>query len=254
MVFRRSLILFLLVVAARIGRGDPTEGFLLAPAQRTIAVAAGAEIRVVPDEVHLRFSVEDRNRSLDEAVKACDKRTAAVLAFLTESGVDGKDVRSDFITIAPQYRNDRGVESLVPEHFDARRGFVVRLREVEKFDALLAGLLHHGAQRVQDVEIRTTELRKHRDLARQKAIRAARDKAVALAGELNAKVGKPQSIQEVAGGGVAGRSSFDRRLDQGVSQTVVQSAAGPAADPDDQMLAAGMISVTSSVSVVFLLE
>ncbi|MFN7811380.1 MAG: SIMPL domain-containing protein [Planctomycetia bacterium] len=254
MVFRRSLILFLLVVTARIGRGDPTEGFLLAPAQRTIAVAAGAEIRVVPDEVHLRFSVEDRNRSLDEAVKACDKRTAAVLAFLTESGVDGKDVRSDFIAIAPQYRNDRGVESLVPEHFDARRGFVVRLREVEKFDALLAGLLHHGAQRVQDVEIRTTELRKHRDLARQKAIRAARDKAVALAGELNAKVGKPQSIQEVAGGGVAGRSSFDRRFDQGVSQNVVQSAAGPAADPDDQMLAAGMISVTSSVSVVFLLE
>jgi hypothetical protein len=39
-----------------------------------------------------------------------------------------------------------------------------------------------------------------------------------------------------------------------VSQNVVQSAAGPAADPDDQMLAAGMISVTSSVSVVFLLE
>lgn len=45
-------------------------------------------------------------------------------------------------------------------------------------------------------EYRTTELRKHRDEARKKALRAAREKAEMLAGELGARVGKPRTISE----------------------------------------------------------
>jgi|688.fasta_scaffold169488_2 uncharacterized protein YggE len=249
MIRRPSLLVSLILCAAPVARGEPAGGFLLAPAQRTITVSAGAEVRVVPDEIVLQFSVEERNRVLDEAVKACDTRTKAVLKFLGDAGIGGKDVHSQFISIEPHHRNHQGVEVLVPEHFSAHRGFIVRLREVGKFDELLAGILRNGAQRVQDVSFRNTELRKHRDIARQKAIRAAREKAVALAGELDATVGKPQSITEVSGGGDGGRSRSDQPMTQNVYRTE-----GVGADPEDQMVALGTISVTSKVTVVFQLE
>jgi uncharacterized protein YggE len=145
------------LVQAQAPRGLPVE-----PLGPTIAVSGAAEIRVVPDEVLLRFSVEGREAKLDAAVKACDSSTAAVLAFVKESGVEEKDVQSDFIAIHPQFPVDRGVESLVPSHFQASRGFAVRLRDVAKFDALLEGILKSGAHRVNDVEFRTTARRGRR--------------------------------------------------------------------------------------------
>jgi hypothetical protein len=221
-----------------------------------ISVSGAAEIRVVPDEVLLRFSTEDREPKLTDAVKACDASTAAVLAFVKAAGIADKDVQSDFIAIEPVFERRDGEESMAPRFFRASRGFAVRLRDVAKFDVILEGILESGADRVEDVEFRTTALRKHRDLARQQAVRAAREKAVALAGELGTKVGKPFSIHETSGGGVRNGSSGlgDRWA---TAQNVVQDAGRGDATPEtdtDQKLAAGMISVTSRVDVEFTLE
>jgi uncharacterized protein YggE len=230
---------------------------LVCPApEPTIAVSGAAEIRVVPDEVLLRFAVEDREAKLVDAVKACNTSTAAVLAFVKESGIAAPNVQSDFITIEPVYERPNGEESPVPRFFRASRGFAVRLRDVTTFDALLEGILKAGADRVEDVEFRTTALRKHRDLARQQAIRAAREKAVALAGELGAKVGKPSSIRETSGGGVRNGSSHhgDRWA---TTQNIMRDddrGGATAEDDAEQKLAAGMISVTSRVDVVFTLD
>jgi uncharacterized protein YggE len=236
--------------------GQVPRGLVCPPPEPMISVSGAAEIRVVPDEVVLRFSIEDRDQKLADAVKACDTSTAAVLAFVKAAGIADKDVQSDFITIEPVFDRRDGDESMAPRFFRAGRGFAVRLRDVAKFDALLEGILTSGADRVEDVEFRTTALRKHRDLARQQAVRAAREKAVALAGELGAKVGKPVSIHETSGGGV--RNGSSGRGDRwATAQNIVQDAgrgdATPETDPD-QKLAAGMIGVTSRVDVTFTLE
>lgn len=151
-----------------------TRGFPIEPAEPTVAVSGAAEIRVVPDEVLLRFAVEGREAKLADAVKACDTSTVAVLAFVKGSGIAAPDVQSDFIAIEPVFERPSGEESLVPRFYRASRGFAVRLRNVAKFDALVEGILTAGANRVEDVEFRTTTLRKHRDLARQQAIRGSR--------------------------------------------------------------------------------
>jgi Protein of unknown function (DUF541) len=49
---------------------------------------------------------------------------------------------------------------------------------------------------VYGIEFRTCGLRKHRDAARGLAIQAAREKAIALAGELGQEVGRPIDIRE----------------------------------------------------------
>ena len=209
------------------------------------------------------IKVKNRVRALESAlpelgleratVEAIRADMARVLDFLKQSGIAAKDVDSDFIEIVPDFNGPRGEDLLEPRFFDVRRGFALRLREVAKFDALLTGMLEAGVDRVQEVEFRTTALRKHRDQARLQAVRAAREKAVALAGELGAKVGKPFSIEETPGGGVRGHGG---RRGQAHSQINIEAdAPGDATDGDaEQKLAAGMISVTSRVDVVFTLE
>src|SRR5262245_420176 len=95
--------------------------------QATIAVSGTAEIRVAPDEVNLRLGVETRDPQLDEAVKQSELRTAAVLKFLKEAGVDSKDVQTDYIEIHPQYDSDRRMQQIVPEFYQVQRNIGVRL-------------------------------------------------------------------------------------------------------------------------------
>ena len=221
------------------------------PPQRTIAVSGSAEILVPPDEVHLRFTVETRDPKLDEAVKQNDSRTAAVLKFLKDTEIAPKDMQTDYVQINPVFTTQNGVQTLVPQYYQASRSFGVRLRKVAQFDVVLAGILRAGANYVQGIEFRTTELRKHRDLARLKAIQAAREKADALAAALDVKVGKAQTINERTAGGMWGWPG--RSAASNYSQNIVQ-VAGREADPTDQNLSVGMISVSATVDVTFALE
>jgi uncharacterized protein YggE len=166
-------------------------------------------------------------------------------------------VQTDYVEIHPQFNPDRRVQQLTPEFYLVQRTIGVRLRKVPQFDRVLQGVLKSGANCVHGIEFRTTELRKHRDSARQQAIMAAREKAIALATELGAKVGKPLSINENTYGGSWGWSgsswggrggAYGANAMQNVSQNV---AVAPEADSN---LSVGQISVTATVNVSFELE
>jgi uncharacterized protein YggE len=226
--------------------------FSAAEHKPSISVSGTAEIRVVPDEVNLRIGVETRDAKLDEAVKQNETRLAAVLKFLKESNIDAKDIQTDYVQIEPVYNSDRRAQQVTPEYYLVHRNLGIRLRKVAQFDAVLAGALRSGANHVDGVEFRTTELRKHRDTAREQAIRAAKEKAVALAQQLDAKIGKPQSINEQTTGGWMGypinRWSNANFMAQNVSQP---TAAGEGSEGN---LAIGMINVSATVNVTFALE
>ena len=123
--------------------------------------------------------------------------------------------------------------------------------QFDQFDAVLKGALTSGANYVLGIDFRTTELRKHRDTARQQAIRAAKEKAVALAQELEVTVGKAQSIHEQTSSGWWGGSSSYANYNV-MAQNVMQAA--PGGVEGEGNLAVGMISVTATVNVTFLLE
>ncbi len=218
------------------------------PARPTISVSGTAEVRVAPDEVNLRLAVESRDPKLDAAVKQNDERTAAVLKFLKDSGIAAKDIQTDYVEIEPHYNNDRRGQQLVPEYYRVRRNLGVRLRKVSQFDQVLTGVLQHGVNYVLGIDFRTTELRKHRDTARQMAIRAAKEKATALAAELDVKVGKAQSINEQTGGGWWGWSNANALVQNSFQE------APPGGGEGDGNLSVGMINVTATVNVTFALE
>jgi hypothetical protein len=136
-----------------------------------------------------------------------------------------------------------------------RKSIEVKLTKVDAFEAVLSGLLTNGVNVVHGIEFRTSELRKHRDTARAMAVRAAREKADALAAELGVKRGKVYSLNANDWGGwwSPSGSYWGGRYGGGMAQNVVQNLGGPS-EAEDGTLAIGQISVSASVNVSFLIK
>ena len=61
---------------------------------------------------------------------------------------------------------------------------------------------------MEGIEFRTTQIRKHKDKARQMAIRAAQEKAIALTKEIGQTIGKAYSITEEGAATVSSSNNF----------------------------------------------
>jgi uncharacterized protein YggE len=104
---------------------------------------------------------------------------------------------------------------------------------------------------VHGIQFRSTELREHRDRARDLAIRAAKEKAVALAGALDQKVGEPIAIHEEHNGWYSGYGAWwGSHWSGGMTQNVIQNASSDGLAVEGS-IAPGQIAITARVSVSF---
>jgi uncharacterized protein YggE len=220
--------------------------------RRSISVEGEAEVKVVPDRILLTLGIETSDKDLEKAKQLHDARTRAVIDAVRREGVELKDIQTDFLEIEPRWDLTPRPENFIG--YFVRKTVVVTQRDVPKFEEVLSVALASGVNYVLGVQFQTSELRKHRDEARALAIKAAREKAVALADQLNQRVGNPIEISEVSNRWYSwyGRSWWGSR--QGSQyQNVVQNVGGDAF-PEDGVLSPGRISVTASVRVIFELQ
>jgi uncharacterized protein len=240
-----SLALLLILALAAWTQAQPASG-----ETRQVTVTGEAEVRVVPDEVILSLGIETWDKDLDIAKRQNDAIAGRVLALTQELGIPAEHVQTDYIGIDPRYRNGYYEERDFIGYF-VRKTVVITLRDLDRFEDLLSGALEAGVNYVHGVEFRTTELRQHRDEARALAIQAAREKAVALSGELDQAVGEPLTIQEVQAGWWSSYNSWWGTTWAGaMSQNVIQELGG-ASLLADSSLAPGQIKVTARVTVSF---
>lgn len=211
---------------------------------RLITVTGEAEIRVVPDEVFFDVSVETTHRDLKTAKAQTDERLKRLVELTRRYEVAARDVQTDYISVEPRYRTVGGARQFLG--FAVRKDLVFTLRDVSKAEAMLSEVLESGVTRINDIDFRTSELRKHRDAARAQAIRAAQEKAVALTREIGQKIGKAYSIEEVTPGNTSASSNN--------FSTNVSSSSDDEAAATSGTLAAGQIRVSARVVVRFELE
>ena len=217
-------------------------------ATRTISVNGTAEVRVPPNEVILTVGVETDSPDIARARAENDRRVKAIAQAARELGMPAEHVKTEFLDIQPRYRDEPRRDFL---GFFARRSLVLTLRDVSKFEALLASVLTAGANYVHGIDFRTTELRKHRDAARALALTAAREKAEAMAQTLRVGLGNPVTIQEGHSGWWSPYSSWcGSRSGQWMTQNTVQLGGGNPVASEDALIP-GQISVSANVSVTF---
>lgn len=214
----------------------------------TIKVTGTAEIQVVPDTATLSFTVSKKNNVVSAAKKQNDETVAKVTDLAKRFSIAATDVKTDYIRVKEATRREKvkGSEDDYTEVFDGylvSRNLVVKLRDIGKFESFLTALLDADVNDVDNVVFSSSEIRKYKDQARAQAVRAAREKAQAIAQEINQSIGKAVSIEE-------------NNVDGYVSPNVNYSSNTVSFGGNDksEIIAVGTISVKAQVEVEFLLN
>jgi uncharacterized protein YggE len=228
-----------------------------APPPPQINVSGSAEVKVAPDEIRLSVGVETRDQNLDVARQQNDERIAHALAFLKDAGVKDKDVQTDFISVVPDY--DYNSSHVKPVAYIVRKSIEIRVTAITNFESIVTGLLTNGVNYIHGIDFRTSQLRKYRDQARELAVKAAKEKADAMASALGVKRGKVSSINvnDWSGGWGGYQNRWGAQLGiNGQFQNAVQNIRDVAGSPDNaaETFSAGEISVSATVNVSFLIE
>jgi len=172
-------------------------GFIAAQeklAPRLVRVVGTGEVKVVPDRAVIKVGVEKRNINARVAKQLADAATRKILATIRENGINEKDMQTISLSLQPETDYGTGRK---PAGFVAEETLSITVRDLAKLDSLLESLIQAGGNRIDSIEYETSDLRKYRDQARELAVKAAREKAQALASALGQGIGKAFSIEEI---------------------------------------------------------
>jgi uncharacterized protein YggE len=200
-----------------------------------VTVTGKGEVKVTPDEVELRFGVERTNNSVERAKNGIDSVMNLVRKILLDNKIASSDLKMDYLQIQNMFQD--GMEKSPRQYYRAIQGVSVVLKDISKYENFVSELIKAGINRIDNVEFRTSDLRKHQDAARDLAVKAAREKAEALAKSLGQSIGVAYSIEEFPENNFPIMRMANQSMDGGSS-------------PESF----GQISVTANVTVKFHLK
>ncbi|HKD11495.1 MAG TPA: SIMPL domain-containing protein [Thermoanaerobaculia bacterium] len=218
---------------------------------RSISVTGEALQYVVPDQAVVRLGIEAFDASLEEAVRASDARAARLVRAVRQLGVEERGIQADHAEVEIVYPKD-GVAAGIAG-YRVRKAYAITLKDLARLDAVVAAALKAGVNHLEGYELQTTELRRHRDEARRGAISAAREKAEALAREVNCSIGPPRTIGEGYYGWFGTRGYSHGWGSMGFGQNAMTqnvTTASESAEPN-ATTPLGQIGVRAQVSVTF---
>ncbi len=219
-----------------------------APAEpRSITTTGEAEVRVAPDQVVITLGVQTDFGNLDYSKEMNDTAVGKIVTAAKASGVTDSQIQTEYISIRPpnSYYSSGNL-------YRVQRTVTVTLNDLSKFEKLLTDVVQGGYTTLFSVDFRLTDLRKYRDQARSMAINAAKEKAQALAGELDQTVGRPLSVQEQYSRSYSWYG-FGWGYTSSGSQNVSTNS-GTTTQAEGSVTAPRQISVTASVTVKFELK
>lgn len=222
-----------------------------APEIPAVTVTATGEVNVEPDVAVLTLRVERFDRELQAAKREHDRGMQEVLALARRHGVPERDLQTPNLRM-DVVRESRSRSSVTDEERRSApvRGYLVsstlliRLADLSRFEAFYGDLLGTGITEVDSVRLEDSKAREHREAARLLAMKAARDKAAAMAGALDQSIGKAIGIVE----GDRGMSA------QAYSNVAMDGFAAPGAQTGGDTFARGELRVTATVTVTFRLD
>ncbi len=213
----------------------------------SLHTSGSAVIRVQPDRATLRFGVQTFAKTPRASQAENVAITRRVLDALADQGIASQDIGTDAFTVRPEY-NYRGYGDRSLVGYWSDNSIVVNLREVGQLSDVLVAALEAGATSVDDLTFGTTRLRELRDQAREMAVKAALEKAAALAEAANVTAGGVTDIQENSWSYIYGSGS--RSLAAIQAQNVMQEIApAPAPAIEDSEFSLGQIVIQAQVEV-----
>jgi uncharacterized protein len=212
---------------------------------KIVRVIGTAEVKVVPDRAVIELGVQKQDPNAGAAKRAADATARRILSAVRANGIDEKDVQTTYLSLQPESYVRKGVRI---SYFVAQQTLAITVRDLDKLDGLLEKILQAGGNRIDSISYETSDLRKYRDQARDLAVKAAHEKATALAHALGQEAGKAYAIEEVAdSGGYMG--GYTRNYQVAVAGNLGVDSGTP--ERGRAALAPGQRTISASVIVSF---
>jgi len=170
----------------------------------TISVYGTSEVMAIPDVAQFSFSVRAEGETATVAQEASATSINAVMAFLEQSGVEERDIKTQGYNLFPKYRYEQRPctptscppgES-IQDGFEVSQTIVVKVRDTSTAGELLSGVGEAGATDISGLNFSIDDNDALKMQAREEAIMEAKEQAKTLAGTLGVRLGKMVSYYE----------------------------------------------------------
>jgi uncharacterized protein YggE len=201
-------------------------------------------MNIAPDEVKFDVTLQAFNKELKPAKTIVDERLKGLINLARKHGVFESDTQTDYVKVEPRFRGNDDSKAFLG--YWVRKDLVFTLRDVTRAEGLLSELLDYGVWRINSISFQTSQMRKYRDQARALAMKAAQEKAAALAAAVGQKIGKAITIEE----DVPSRSGYPPPNYSANSVSIDRDNS----TSSEGTLALGLIKVSARVTVKFELQ
>lgn len=172
-----------------------------------VSVFGSALLRAPPDLVSIRAAVFRIEQKPSDAFAKARKGAQMVADFLRRSRVT--EVGTSKVFLSQQSRFVAGEQRLVG--YIARIEFTLIVRELNRVEDLLTGLVNAGANELGSMSFQTTRLKELRAEVRKMAIAAAREKALIYSEAAGVELGEVVHIEDIDPNTLQGQDGHARR-------------------------------------------
>jgi len=219
-----AVALLLLAAAAFAGVGRPDSAGGASAQSEGITVNGVGTVESVPDEAQMSFGVQTEAPTSSEALARNSAQMERVLAALRAAGIAEKDIRTQDVSVWPQY-DTTGQDA---DGYVARNSVTVTIHELDKAGAVIDAATRAGANEVSGPMLTSSGRERLEAQALEAAVDNARKKADALAKAAGVGLGRVTAMVE--GGGTPGpimleaaRASADKAVPIQPGQEQVQA-------------------------------
>lgn len=210
---------------------------------RTITATGEGKVSVRPDIAIFTVGVTVEAEKVGDAQLQNTRRANAILEFLKGQGVEEKDLKTIRYSINPQYRYTTDELRIYPRPdtrreiaaYEVRNTIEIKVRDLEKVDELLEGVVVNGANEVGSILFTVDDEDAVRAEARKEAIKDAKEKARVLAKDLGVRLGKIAAFSESGGAGPVFARAFE--------DAALSATAAPQIEPGEQEIRS-LVTVT----------
>lgn len=159
-----------------------------------VTVYGTATTEIVPDQMVWSVKVQNRGRSLEVTATEHTKLVQAALELIKDAVVDKADIQTSSMEFGENW--EEKADTRVRAGYLASTTISFKTTKIEAYKSLWLGLAKISGISVEDIAYDHTKRMDIQNETRQKALLAAKEKAMTLAKTLGAGIGEPLSIEE----------------------------------------------------------
>jgi len=156
-----------------------------------ISVTGDGEVRIDPDLATVRLGIQGQGKNAQEVQAQVNATMQKILAGVTKTGVDRKDIQTGTLSLFPIYSEVKPNQTIAPTiiAYRAQNSVTIRVLDIAKTGSVVDASIAGGANTIDGVDFGLRDDTAARQDAIKKAVKAAQAKAEAMAQALGVKLG-----------------------------------------------------------------